>query len=53
MMIHKDLFNQKEEIEKKTFLSSDNIPTETRQKVIFVISENVFFGKLGRLVENR
>jgi hypothetical protein len=47
MMIHKDLFCQKEEIEKKMFLSYDNIPTETRQKVIFVISENVLFGKIG------
>lgn len=47
MMIHKDLFGQKEEIEKRTFLSYNNIPTETRQKVFFVISENVFFGKIG------
>lgn len=41
-MIHKDLFGQKEEIERKQFLSYDNIPTETRQKVFFVISENAY-----------
>jgi hypothetical protein len=42
-MIHKDLFGQKEEIEKKTFLSYDEIPTKTRQKVIYVFSENVLY----------
>jgi hypothetical protein len=41
-VIHKDLFGQKEEIERKQFLSYDNIPTETRQKVFFVISENAY-----------
>jgi lysine/ornithine N-monooxygenase len=40
-MIHKDLYGQKEEIEKKTFLSYDNIPTETRQRVYDIIYDNV------------
>lgn len=39
-VIHNDLFGQEEEIERKAFFSYDNIPTETRQKVFFVISEN-------------
>jgi hypothetical protein len=41
-VIHKDFFGQKEEIERKQFLSYDNIPTEIRQKVFFVISENAY-----------
>ncbi|OEU42166.1 hypothetical protein BGV40_11040 [Methanosarcina sp. Ant1] len=40
-MIHKDLYGQKKEIEKKTFLSYDNIPIETRQVVYTIITENV------------
>lgn len=43
LMIHKDLFGQEEEIERKQFLSYDNIPTETRYKVFYVICENVYF----------
>ncbi|MFY1110428.1 MAG: abortive infection family protein [Methanosarcinaceae archaeon] len=39
-MIHKDLFGQEEEIERKQFFSYENIPAETRQKVFFVIDEN-------------
>jgi hypothetical protein len=42
-VIHKDLFGQKEEVEKKTFLSYDDISTKTRQKVIHAFSENVFY----------
>ena len=41
-MIHKDLFGQKEEIAKKTFLSYNNIPNETRMKVFYVIAENAY-----------
>lgn len=41
-MIHKDLFGQQEEIERKQLFSYDNIPTETRQKVFYVITENVY-----------
>ncbi len=48
-MIHKDLYGQKAEIEKKMFFSYDEISSETRQKVICVLSENVFFGKIGGL----
>lgn len=50
MVIHKDLYGQKEEIDKKTFLSYDDISTETRQKVFFVISENLYYYKkyIGR-----
>lgn len=45
-MIHKDLFGQKEEIEKKKFFSYDTIPADTRQKLFFVISEYGYhFGK--------
>jgi hypothetical protein len=45
-MIYKDLYGQKEEIEIKQFLSYDDIPKETRQKVFFVISEYGYhFGK--------
>jgi hypothetical protein len=40
-MIHKDLFGQKEEIDKKTFLSYDDIPAETRQRVYDIIYDNV------------
>jgi hypothetical protein len=48
MMIHTDLFGQKEEVEKKKFLIHDDIPTETRQKVFFVISENAYHLKNER-----
>jgi aromatic ring-opening dioxygenase LigB subunit len=41
-VIHKDLFGQNEVIEKKTFLSYDNIPNETRLKVFYVIAENAY-----------
>jgi hypothetical protein len=45
-MIHKDLFGQKEEIEKKKFFSYDTVPAETRQKFFFIISEYGYhFGK--------
>jgi hypothetical protein len=40
-VIHKDLYGQKEEIEKKTFLSYDDIPTKTRQGVYDIIYDNV------------
>ena len=40
-MIHKDLYGQKEEIEKKNYLSYDDIPTETRQGVYDIIYDNV------------
>lgn len=42
MMIQKDLFGQEEEIERKQFLSYDDIPIETRNKVFYVISENAY-----------
>jgi len=48
MMIHTDLFGQTEEVEKKKFLIHDDIPTETRQKVFFVISENAYHLKNER-----
>lgn len=48
-VIHKDLFGQKEEIDKKTFLSYYDIPSETRQKVLHVINDNVFYGRIGGL----
>ena len=40
-MIHKDLYGQKEEIEKKNYLSYDDVPTETRQGVYDIIYDNV------------
>jgi len=40
-VIYKDLYGQKEEIEKKTFLSYDDILTETRQRVYDIIYDNV------------
>lgn len=42
MVIHKDLYGQKEEIDKKTFFSYDNIPNETRLKIFYVITENAY-----------
>lgn len=41
MVIHKDLYGQKEEIDKKMFLSYNDIPTETRQRVYYIIYDNV------------
>ncbi|MGB9929144.1 MAG: hypothetical protein ACPK85_12200 [Methanosarcina sp.] len=40
-MIRDDLYEQREEIEKKNFLIYDNIPAETRQGVYTIIIENV------------
>jgi len=42
MVIFKDLFGQKEEIEKKDYFDYDIIPKEVRQKVYFTIHENAF-----------
>lgn len=43
MVIFKNLFGQKEEIEKKDFFSYDDISTETRQKIFFIIEENGYY----------
>lgn len=40
-MIYKDLYGQKEETDKKMSLIYDNIPSETRQVVYTIITENV------------
>lgn len=47
MVIFKNLFGQKEEIEKKDYFDYDKIPQETRQKISFVIKEN------GYIIGNR
>jgi len=41
-MIQDDLFGQKEEIERKTFLSYDEISNKTRQTVWYIITENAY-----------
>jgi len=43
MVIFKELFGQKDEINKKDYFDYDNISIKTRQKIFFVISENAFY----------
>src|SRR3989338_2577418 len=49
MAIFKNLFGQKEEIDKKDYFDYDKIPQETRQKVSFVIKENAYVVGLDRI----
>ena len=43
MVVFKNLFGQKEEIDKKDFFNYDNISAETRQKIFFIINENGYY----------
>ena len=49
MAIFKNLFGQKEEIDKKDYFEYDKIQQETRQKVSFVIKENAYVVGVDRI----